>query len=93
MIDHNELMQQLRAAFEDYNQVTRKQHQISYRVDNRNGAVTVYADHTDQHWEIPGDLFTLMAHIKKSAQTNECTIGTLADLEKIELELKAKGVS
>ncbi|WP_054747426.1 hypothetical protein [Lentilactobacillus rapi] len=88
MIDHNELMQQLRAAFEDYNQVTKKQHQISYRVENRNGAVTVYADHTQQHWEIPGDLFTLMAHIKKSAQINECTIGTLADLEKNRVGIK-----
>ncbi|GHP13303.1 hypothetical protein YK48G_07280 [Lentilactobacillus fungorum] len=88
MIDHNELMRQLRAAFEDYNQVTAKQSQATYQVANRNGAVTVYVDHTGQHWEMPGDLFDLMAHIKKSAQINECTIGTLADLERIELELK-----
>ncbi|EHO50037.1 hypothetical protein [Lentilactobacillus kisonensis] len=89
MIDQTELMKQLRAAFEDYNQVIAKQHQATYQVKSQNDAVMVSAGNSQAHWEIPGDLFDLMTHLKKSAQSNECTIGTLADLEKIEVEMNA----
>ncbi|KRM43845.1 hypothetical protein FD47_GL001220 [Lentilactobacillus parafarraginis DSM 18390 = JCM 14109] len=88
LMDNLELLSQLNSAFEDYNQVATKQHQDTYRVHLRNGAVIVSADRSQKVWEIPGDLLTLMNRIKNNAQINECTIGTLADLENIERELR-----
>lgn len=68
MIDQTELMKQLRAAFEDYNQVIAKQHQATYQVKSQNDAVMVSAGNSQAHWEIPGDLFDLMTHLKKRAK-------------------------
>lgn len=80
----SDLILQLQLSFEDYNQAAKKQNADAYYVEDLNGMATVYTSRSKLYFEIPHDLPRLMTHLKKSAQTNECTMGTLADLEKLE---------
>ncbi|MFD1126029.1 hypothetical protein ACFQ22_11770 [Lentilactobacillus raoultii] len=84
-----ELILQLQLSFEDYNQAAKKQDLDAYYVEDLNGMATVHSSRSKLYFEIPHDLPRLMTHLKKNAQNNECTMGTLADLEKIEKKLVA----
>jgi hypothetical protein len=75
-----DLILQLQLSFEDYNQAAKKQDLDAYYIEDLNGMATIHSSRTKLYFEIPR---------KASAQTNECTMGTLADLEKIEKRLVA----
>ncbi|MCT3400206.1 hypothetical protein EFP95_12800 [Lentilactobacillus hilgardii] len=84
-----DLILQLQLSFEDYNQAAKKQDLDAYYIEDLNGMATIHSSRTKLYFEIPRDLPKLREHLKASAQTNECTMGTLADLEKIEKRLVA----
>lgn len=83
-MDLRDLMLQLQMAFIDYNQVAKKQDKDVYYIEDLNGIATIYTSSSRLYFEVPHDLPRLMKHLKANAQSNECTMGTLSDLEKLE---------